>query len=185
MSAVPGARGARCRGGQVPRGPGADGAGCHGVGCHGAGCYGAGVAPPLPIRRGMVARRYQDLVVWQLADELKQKVYELIETSLAKSDFQFRDQLRASAASAPTNLAEGFAYYRHGEFARHVRIARSEIVETHNHLGDGVQRGYWSLQRAMPLRHLANRARGAATGLLEHLLTTEAPSDWPGERKRR
>jgi four helix bundle protein len=133
----------------------------------------------LPWQPGMVIRDYQDLVAWQLADELKQKVYELIETSSARTDFRFRDQMMASAASAPANIAEGFAYYRHPEFARHVRIARAEITETLHHLGDGVQRGHWNAERALASEQLARRARGAATGLLRHLMTTKAPDCWP------
>src|SRR5882672_10507309 len=114
----------------------------------------------------MKVSRYQDLIAWQLADELKQKVYELIDTSSARNDFEFRDQIKASAASAPTNIAEGFGYYRHPEFGKHVRIARAELNETHNHLGDGVHRRHWSSERSAPLQALARRAGGATTGLL-------------------
>ena len=133
----------------------------------------------------MVVRRYQDLVAWQLADELKRKVYELVDNSSARNDFKFRDQIRDSASSAPTNIAEGFGYYRHPEFARHVRIAKSEILETHQHLGDGVDRHHWTREQASPIQELADRAAGASTGLLKHLMTTDAPSQWRGRRPRR
>jgi four helix bundle protein len=98
----------------------------------------------------MGVRRYQDLVAWQLADELKKKVYELVDNSPACNDRRFCDQIKDSAASAPSNISEGFAYYRHGEFARHVRIAKASETETHNHLGDGVDRRYWSPGDAKP-----------------------------------
>jgi four helix bundle protein len=123
--------------------------------------------------------RYQDLVAWQLADELKRKVYELVDNSSARNDLHFRDQIKDSTSSAPTNIAEGFGYYRHAEFARHVRIAKSELLETHHHLIDGVDRGHWSREQATPLQKLADRAAGASTRLLKYLMTTEAPSRWP------
>ena len=133
----------------------------------------------------MCAQRYEDLDAWRLADELKVKVYELIDNSPARNDFEFRDQIRDSLSSATTNIAEGFGYYDHGLFARHVRIARASEMETHDHLADGVKRGYWTDDKASPLQQLAKRAIGAATGLLRYLDTTEAPQRWKRRRRRR
>ena len=133
----------------------------------------------------MVVRRYQDLIAWQLANELKEGVYKLVNETTAKRDFDFADQIRDSASSAPANIAEGFAFYRHPEFAQRVRVARAEENETHNHLGDGVSRHHWSKEQAQPLQRLAVRAMAAAAGLLEHLMTTDAPTIWPEPRKKR
>jgi four helix bundle protein len=58
----------------------------------------------------VVAHHYQDLIAWQLADELKRKVFELVDKSPARNDRSFCDQLKKSASSAPANMAEGFAY---------------------------------------------------------------------------
>jgi len=133
----------------------------------------------------MIAHRYEELDAWQLANELKRKVYELVETSAARNDFDFRDQIRNSAASAPANLAEGFGYYRHPEFARHARTAKSSLMETQNHLGDGADRGHWTTERAQPLVKLADRAIGACVGLLAHLETSDAPGTRGSVTKRR
>ena len=129
----------------------------------------------------MGARRYQDLEVWQLANDLKKKVYALVDRSTARDDRRFCEQLRDSAASAPTNLAEGYGCYRHPEFARYARFAKASLLETHNHLGDGVDRHYWSPREATPLQELADRAVGACVRLLQYLESTDAP----GTRKRR
>jgi four helix bundle protein len=53
-------------------------------------------------------RAFTDLDCWKLANELKLGVYALIETGGASRDFDFRDQIRDAAASAPRNIAEGF-----------------------------------------------------------------------------
>ena len=123
----------------------------------------------------MVVRRYTDLVAWQLANQLKQGVYALIESTPAKHDRRFCDQLKDSARSAPSNLAEGFGHYRHPDFARYSRIARSSLIETHNHLGDGVDLKYWSPSDAARLQKLADRATGATTRLIRYLESTNAP----------
>jgi len=133
----------------------------------------------------MVVRRFQDLDVWRLANELKQNVYALVDGSTASSDRRFRDQIKASAASAPSNLSEGFGYYRHPEFARHTRTAKSSLMETQNHLADGVDRRHWSAEAARPLVQLADRAIGACVRLLEHLETTDAPGTIGASKRRK
>ena len=129
----------------------------------------------------VAVRRYSDLVAWQLANELKQKVYALVAHTPAREDRRFCDQLMDAAASAPRNLAEGFGCYRHPEFARYTSIANSSLMETHNHLGDGVDRRYWSAQDAAVLQSLTDRATGACVRLMRHLESTDAP----GTRSRR
>ena len=117
--------------------------------------------------------------------QLKSGVYELVANSRARHDFDFRDQIRASASSGPSNIAEGFGYYRHKESARHARIAKASLTETHNHLADGVARRYWTDAEAMPLLTLATRAIGATIGWIRYLESTAAPrAYWESKRER-
>jgi four helix bundle protein len=132
----------------------------------------------------MVAKRYEDLEVWQVSNELKRRIYALIASSAAKQDGKFCDQIRSSAASAPANIAEGFGYYDHPEFGRHLRIAKASLDETHNHLKDGVDRNYWRQDDAAPLLELANNAAGKCVRLEEYLARTEAPRSWRKPRRR-
>lgn len=124
---------------------------------------------------GMGARRYDQLTAWQLANDLKQKVYALVDNSTARNDRKFSDQITDAAGSAPRNPAEGFACYGHPQFARYVRIAKASLVETQNHLGDGVDRRHWSPIESTPLKALADRAIGACVRLLTYLESTDAP----------
>ena len=157
----------------------------------GAGCWvlGAGcwvlckvhtdlAARSLPSRAVMGVRHYQDLECWQLANELKKEVYALVDKSPARDDRRFSDQIKDSAASAPSNIAEAFGCYRHPESARYARIARSSEFETHNHLGDGADRRYWSQLEAKTRQDLADRAIGALTRWIQYLMSSDAP-DWP------
>jgi four helix bundle protein len=121
-------------------------------------------------RRNMIATRYEELDAWRLADSLKKQVYAALETSAAKEHRGFCDQIRDSA-----NLAEGFGYYRHPEFAKHTRIAKASLHETQNHIGDGLDRKLWTMEKATEMHKLADRAIGACVRLLAHLETTEAP----------
>ena len=89
-------------------------------------------------------RNYQDLICWQLAHDLQCEVWAITASGAVNRDFKFRDQIRDSAASAPRNMAEGFGRFRRREFARFLEIARGSLTETHNHLRDGLERGYFS-----------------------------------------
>jgi len=130
-------------------------------------------------------RRYQDLDCWKLANELKCLVYDLIDASPARTDFRFRDQLTDAASSGPSNIAEGFACYRHKEGARYARIAKASLTETQNHLNDGTHRRHWTAEQVAPLLILNDRAIGATVGWIRYLETTDAPpARWEISRAR-
>ena len=94
--------------------------------------------------RGRVgARRLEELVVWQLANELRHKVYEITANGPAARDLRFRDQIRDATSSVARNIAEGFGRYRHREFAQFLVIARGSLLEIIDHLHDGAARKHW------------------------------------------
>jgi four helix bundle protein len=131
--------------------------------------------------RGMAtAQRLEDLVVWQLAVELRDGIIRLTETGRVATDFEFRDQIRDSSGSAARNVAEGFGRFLPRAFANHVRIARGSLTETANHLKDGRTRRYFSEAQTDRLLKLTARASIAATRLLKYLDSCrgEAPTGW-------
>jgi four helix bundle protein len=122
-----------------------------------------------------MARSFTKLAAWQLSNELKLGVYELIRTGRAQADMEFRNQIRNAAASAPRNIAEGFGRYYPKEFSQYLRIANGSLMETSNHLTDGVDRGYFSKVDADRLQVLARRGSAAVTQLIRYLQTAKAP----------
>lgn len=82
---------------------------------------------------------------WRLANELKLGVYGLIGSGPASRDLEFRSQIRNAAASAPRNIAEGFGRYYPREFSQYLRVANGSLMETSNHVRDGVDRGYFPM----------------------------------------
>jgi len=70
-----------------------------------------------------VAKRFEDLICWQVAVKLRDLVCRMIEQGPVLKDFRFRDQIRDSACSAPRNIAEGFARFDPPEFAHFLNIA--------------------------------------------------------------
>ncbi len=73
--------------------------------------------------------RFEDLIAWQEARILVQLAYKVTSEGTFAKDFEMRDQLRAAALSAMTNIAEGFDNESSVEFARFLGMARRSAVE--------------------------------------------------------
>ena len=109
-----------------------------------------------------MAKSFREMVAWQLAFELNERVQKLLRSGPASKDFKFRDQLSDSARSAPRNIAEGFGRFNPTETAQFVDYARGSLDETENHLRDGVASSYFPAETVGPLIRLIARCR---TGL--------------------
>ena len=132
------------------------------------------------------ARKHEELECWQLADELKVRIYAILAKPQVAADAGFCYQIRKSVRSAPALMAEGFAR-RQKEFKRYLEMAIGEIGETRNHLRDGAQSGHIAADELRDLWHLSYRARGAALGLLKYLERCVEGNDKgrPAPRKRK
>ena len=76
---------------------------------------------------------FEDLIVWQKAQELAVKIYRLADTNkFIKRDFALRDQLKTSSISISDNIAEGFEYNNNPDFHRFLRIAKGSCGELRN-----------------------------------------------------
>jgi len=115
------------------------------------------------------AKRYQDLVCWQLADEREQLVFALTATGPVAKDFKFCDQIRDSSSSATRNMAEGFGRYWPADFARFLTMARASLMETHNSAGSGFKKGYFTAEDTDKMQRLAARSGKAARRLIQYL----------------
>jgi len=131
------------------------------------------------------ARSHEELIVWQLAYQLKLGVYELIRISRIRSDRDLHDQLRNSARAAPRLIAEGFGRYLPGDFARYLRTANGELKETFDSLRDAVDSGYVTQDQIVPLQRLSRRASKAASSLIAYLRTAKPPNESVRNPRRR
>jgi four helix bundle protein len=133
----------------------------------------------------VVAQTYQDLRAWQTVRAFKVGVYALIEHAPLANDFALCDQLRKAAASAQSNIAEGFGRFDPLDFARFVKVARASLLECRNHLSDAVDRQV--LAESATLEHAARLAEAMREvgGLLDYLQSPEAKRNAERIRQRR
>jgi four helix bundle protein len=132
--------------------------------------------------RHMIAKRFEDLVCWQLARELERQVYAFTATARASKDLEYCRQIRKSSSSSPRNMAEGFGRYLPGDFARFMRNALGSLNETRDHLGAGHEQSYLSEEHYGELLTLTNRAIGASVRLTEYL--ERSKKTWRGRTRR-
>ncbi|MCC7124092.1 MAG: four helix bundle protein [Acidobacteria bacterium] len=123
----------------------------------------------------MGVRRYQDLVIWQLAEELRRKVDAAIANPPASRDLRFCDQTRRAAASPAANIAEGFVRFSHPEMNKFLGYARGSLAELHSHLNEGLERGYLTTKQHADLTRLAARTAIGAGRLQAHSRRTKTP----------
>jgi four helix bundle protein len=128
------------------------------------------------------ARRFSELVCWQLSDGLKLAVYEICRRPDVLRDLRFCSQFRDAAASAPRNIAEGFGRRTHKDFAHFLDVTRGSLHECEQHLKDAVDRGYLTSAESAALVSLARRAGGATAGLQRYLRSTP---DVPPQKPQR
>jgi four helix bundle protein len=125
---------------------------------------------------------FREIGAWQRANELKLLTKELLSRPDVQRDFKFRDQLWDAARSGPRNIAEGFARFKHKEWAQFARIAKGSEAEVLNHFVDAVDSGYMTKEEFPRFEHAAKKALIAVNGLIRHLETTPDP---PSNRKPR
>jgi four helix bundle protein len=136
----------------------------------------AGTVAALPSRM-TGAYRFEDLVAWQLAEQLKEEVLRLIQRQRVARDEDFCDDIRRSARSAPANIAEGFGWYEPKPNGRHVSIAKASLEETKNHILEGFKRNHFDLDERNNLLQLNKRALIATTRYLRYLKSCKRAPD--------
>ena len=120
--------------------------------------------------------KFQEIVAWQLANELKVRVDQFVRRPEFSRKFKFVDQLSDAVRSAPRNIAEGHMRgFKHKEFAQFLRIARGSLGEVLNHLLDAYDQRLITEDELMNTERLAKRAIKAATGLIRYLESTPDP----------
>jgi four helix bundle protein len=129
--------------------------------------------------------RFEDLVAWQLADELRREVLAFTEKGPASRDFKFRDQMRDAAWSAARNTTEGFGRFRPADFARFLEFAHASLSEIQDGLLESRERGYLADDAFDRMWRLAKRGLSANTGLMAYLKDCAAKSRQPWLRKDR
>lgn len=77
----------------------------------------------------MTFSRFEDLPVWKSARLLTKSIYTLTGQEIFSKDFRLIGQLRSSAVSIMSNIAEGFESQSLQQFKRYLSIAKGSAGE--------------------------------------------------------
>ena len=93
-----------------------------------------------------LVNRFEDLVAWQRAMDLAALVYGLSSDGGLRRDFGLSDQLRRSATSISSNIAEGFERNSRADFRRFLAIAKASCGEVRSQLHLALRLKYISIE---------------------------------------
>jgi len=77
----------------------------------------------------MAYQSFKELRVWQEAKGLAVTVYKLTENGKFSTDYSLKDQVRRSAVSIASNVAEGYERNSNKDFIRFLLIAKGSLAE--------------------------------------------------------
>ena len=72
---------------------------------------------------------FYDLKVWEKSMNLVTEVYRIVKLLPSEERYALSDQMRRSAVSIPSNIAEGHGRYSSREFAQFLSIAKGSLYE--------------------------------------------------------
>ena len=78
--------------------------------------------------------KFEDIIAWQKARALTNRIFHLTKTGDMARDFCLRDQIRRATISIMANVAEGFDRYGLKEVHQFHSIAKASCAELRSHL---------------------------------------------------
>jgi len=89
-------------------------------------------------------RNYKDLFVWQKSMALVTEVYSITRLFPKEELYGLASQIRRSAVSIPSNIAEGYGRYSTNDYTRFLQIAIGSLYELQTQLEICLNLGYLS-----------------------------------------
>jgi four helix bundle protein len=118
------------------------------------------------------ARHYSELIVWQLADEIRRDVFKLTKRPPFARDFKAQGQADDAINSVCRNIAEGFACETHGEFATFLVYSVRSLNEVQDAMRGAEEKGYADAKDLALIRQLFKRLFPALGRFIAYLRRT-------------
>ena len=118
-------------------------------------------------------RDYRDLIVWKEAMEIAELVYSATRSFPREEAFGLTSQIRRSAVSIPSNIAEGFGRAQRKVFIQFLRIAQGSLKELETQALLVGRVGFLSAEQ---LASLLSRCERLGKRLVQFVRSLERPS---------
>lgn len=118
-------------------------------------------------------KKFEDIEAWKKARALARKIYSASKQGHFARDFGLRDQIRRSAVSVMSNIAEGYDRNGTGEFIQFLAIAKGSAAEVQSQLYVAFDQTYIDRPEFDELKGLANETGRMIGGLMSYLRNSQ------------
>ena len=113
--------------------------------------------------------KFEDLEIWQEARKLAKEVFILSKETDLKTDFRFKEQIKASSGSVIDNIAEGFERDGNLEFRQFLSIAKGSAGETRSQIYRLYDCEYISEEQFKELKNKYEKLSGKIKNFITYL----------------
>ena len=113
--------------------------------------------------------KFEDLEIWQEARKLAKEVFILSKETDLKTDFRFKEQIKASSGSVMDNIAEGFERDGNLEFRQFLSIAIGSAGETRSQIYRLYDSEYISEEQFKDLKNKYENLSGKIKNFITYL----------------
>lgn len=97
---------------------------------------------------------YRDLIVWQKSIDLVTLIYKMTVSFPKEEKYSLASQLKRSAISVPSNIAEGYGRKYSKDYSRFLQIARGSLFEMQTQIEISKNVGFVSSNDLKPIEGL-------------------------------
>src|SRR5258707_7778544 len=98
---------------------------------------------------------YRDLIVWQKAIAMVTDIYRATQNFPRQETYGLTSQIRRSAVSVASNIAEGQGRLSRREIRQFLGVARGSLVEMENQVVIAEKLGYLSKGEVLPFAYVS------------------------------
>jgi four helix bundle protein len=117
--------------------------------------------------------RFEDIEAWKKGRELRRTVYACSRQGAFGKDYALRDQIRRSAVSITSNIAEGFERGGNKEFTQFLANSKGSCGELRDQLYAALDEQYISADEFKSLCAQALEISRMISGLMQYLKQSE------------
>ena len=114
-------------------------------------------------------KSFKDLEIWQLANDLEQRVYIQLQKGILSKDYELKNQMLRSSGSIMDNIAEGFGRGGRLEFIQFLSISAGSAAELQSQLIRCLNRKHISKETFEELNELANKVSNKIGAMIQYL----------------
>jgi four helix bundle protein len=113
--------------------------------------------------------KFEDLEIWQEARKLAKEIYIISKETDLKTDFRFKEQVKASSGSVMDNIAEGFERDGNIEFRQFLSIAKGSAGESRSQIYRLYDYEYISVEKFEDLKTKHENLSGKIKNFITYL----------------